>query len=203
LPAFKDITPFIPNKYYHWYMRLCAGWDCAKDRLEDYKERHHIVPRSIGGGNRKSNLDSLSFRKHFLAHWLLTKCTEGKARVQMLGALHRMIGSGEKQVISGWQFAIAKLANVKMNADPEVKAAAAGRLKALHADPEYAARHVARMKALHADPEFAAKRDDLSSQIASREKPASASNGCLQRIHERMAEPPTLDGRVPAGGRKA
>jgi hypothetical protein len=36
-------------------------------------EKHHIVPRSMGGNNKKDNLVALSLRLHFLAHWLLWK----------------------------------------------------------------------------------------------------------------------------------
>lgn len=44
----------------------------AKTRkLECYKEKHHIIPRCIGGGNEKSNIVELTAREHFLCHWLL------------------------------------------------------------------------------------------------------------------------------------
>jgi hypothetical protein len=39
--------------------------------LETYTEVHHIVPRSEGGTNEKSNLVKLTAREHFIAHWLL------------------------------------------------------------------------------------------------------------------------------------
>lgn len=46
--------------------------DRAKERtLEDYREKHHIVPKSLGGGNEKSNLVELTAREHFICHWLL------------------------------------------------------------------------------------------------------------------------------------
>lgn len=38
-----------------------------------YFERHHIIPKCLGGNNRKDNLILLTFREHFLAHWLLVK----------------------------------------------------------------------------------------------------------------------------------
>lgn len=37
----------------------------------EYYETHHIVPRSMGGGNEKSNLVSLTGKEHYIAHWLL------------------------------------------------------------------------------------------------------------------------------------
>jgi hypothetical protein len=36
-----------------------------------YVEKHHIVPRSEGGSDDKSNLVELYPREHFVAHWLL------------------------------------------------------------------------------------------------------------------------------------
>jgi hypothetical protein len=36
-------------------------------------ERHHIVPRCLGGSNRKDNLVYLTAREHFLAHKLLVR----------------------------------------------------------------------------------------------------------------------------------
>ena len=43
-------------------------------------ERHHIIPRSIGGTDDPSNLVDVTYRHHFILHWLLTKLTphEGK-----------------------------------------------------------------------------------------------------------------------------
>lgn len=39
--------------------------------LNGYLEKHHIVPRSMGGSNDKDNIVSLTAREHFIAHWLL------------------------------------------------------------------------------------------------------------------------------------
>jgi hypothetical protein len=36
-------------------------------------ELHHIVPKCMGGSNEKENLVLLTYREHFIAHWLLTK----------------------------------------------------------------------------------------------------------------------------------
>ena len=38
-----------------------------------YYESHHIMPKSLGGDNDKSNLVLLTAREHFVAHRLLTK----------------------------------------------------------------------------------------------------------------------------------
>lgn len=44
----------------------------AKSRqLEGYKEKHHILPKCLGGKDDKDNLVELTAREHFLCHRLL------------------------------------------------------------------------------------------------------------------------------------
>ena len=48
--------------------------DRAKGRTPDkngYYETHHIIPKCMGGDNTKSNKVKLTYREHFIAHWLL------------------------------------------------------------------------------------------------------------------------------------
>lgn len=40
---------------------------------DEYKECHHIIPRSLGGNNNDENLVNLSAKEHFVCHLLLTK----------------------------------------------------------------------------------------------------------------------------------
>lgn len=42
-------------------------------KSECYCERHHIIPRCMGGGNSKVNLVNLTAKEHFVAHHLLHK----------------------------------------------------------------------------------------------------------------------------------
>lgn len=39
--------------------------------LTGYTERHHIIPKCMGGDDSMENLISLTAREHFIAHWLL------------------------------------------------------------------------------------------------------------------------------------
>ncbi len=44
----------------------------AKNRtLEGYKEKHHVIPKCLGGSNEKFNIVELTAREHFICHWLL------------------------------------------------------------------------------------------------------------------------------------
>lgn len=40
---------------------------------EVYTEKHHIVPKCLGGGNEKSNLTVLTAKEHFLVHYILAE----------------------------------------------------------------------------------------------------------------------------------
>lgn len=51
-----------------------------------YFERHHILPRSLGGGNEPENLIRLTPEDHLFAHMLLAKVHGGK----MWAAVHAM-----------------------------------------------------------------------------------------------------------------
>ena len=51
------------------YERLISR---ARDRILDgYRERHHILPRCMGGGDEPENLVELTAREHWFAHKLL------------------------------------------------------------------------------------------------------------------------------------
>lgn len=41
--------------------------------IDGYVEKHHIIPKSMGGSNNLSNIVKLTAREHFVAHWLLFK----------------------------------------------------------------------------------------------------------------------------------
>lgn len=40
---------------------------------EIYGEKHHIIPKCLGGSNKKENLVRLTAREHYIAHLLLAK----------------------------------------------------------------------------------------------------------------------------------
>jgi len=54
-------------------------------------ETHHIIPKSLGGGNEAENLAVLTPREHFICHWLLTKMVQGKDEWKMMNALGFMM----------------------------------------------------------------------------------------------------------------
>ena len=79
---------FLNNKYKTWHDNIISK---AKNRtLIGYKEVHHILPKSLGGNNDKSNLVELTAREHFIVHMLLCKFTKGEAKRSMLYAFKCM-----------------------------------------------------------------------------------------------------------------
>lgn len=61
------------KKIYDQLVEKCRVRGLDKSALKGYYEKHHIVPRSLGGDNSKDNLVLLSGREHFVAHMLLWK----------------------------------------------------------------------------------------------------------------------------------
>jgi hypothetical protein len=110
LTAWRQTDPvFIDNKYHRWYDELMAK-AAARGPIKDYTEKHHIIPKSINNDHRQSNLVRLTFREHFLAHWLLTKFTCGWALTKMRRAMSQMCHARiqPQRIVTSWQFAKAK-----------------------------------------------------------------------------------------------
>lgn len=87
---------FIQNKYYTWYFNI-VNRALQRDVDLSYTELHHIIPKSLGGSNEKSNIVKLSGREHFICHFLLTKFTTGQAYYKMLCACRCMKRSRKYQ----------------------------------------------------------------------------------------------------------
>lgn len=68
-----------------------------RSKKDDYYETHHIVPRSMGGTNQKTNLVLLTAREHYIVHLLLVRCVEKHNTYKMIAALARF----KKQAESG------------------------------------------------------------------------------------------------------
>jgi hypothetical protein len=74
---------FIVNKYTQIYNTLIER---AKSRTlfkDLYTEKHHIIPRSLGGDNSPNNIAILTAKEHYICHLLLIRITEGPNRTKM------------------------------------------------------------------------------------------------------------------------
>lgn len=97
------------TKHEKWYDAIM---DRARYRdLDGHGEWHHVLPKALGGDDDPRNLVQLTYREHFLAHWLLVKFTEGRDRAKMACALHAMtLSANGTRIVAGWQFEAAKRA---------------------------------------------------------------------------------------------
>lgn len=78
---------FLQNKFTRLYFQIIKKYHNTSDTFE----KHHIIPKSLGGSNDKSNIANLPHRVHFIVHKILPKITEGKDRVKMNFALYQMM----------------------------------------------------------------------------------------------------------------
>jgi hypothetical protein len=79
---------FNENKYSKWYFRIINK---AQDRIEvdGYTEKHHIIPKSLGGANNKTNIVKLTGREHFVVHLLLIRMVKPEDVYRMVHAIIR------------------------------------------------------------------------------------------------------------------
>lgn len=88
---------FIDNKYTRWYYNIINA-AVSRGSQTDYTEKHHIIPRSLGGTNSLSNLAKLTAKEHFICHRLLTKMVyEDTAKIKMHNAAFQMTVKSSNQ----------------------------------------------------------------------------------------------------------
>jgi hypothetical protein len=95
---------FLNNKYNRWYYQIINN---AQDRpVIGYTEKHHILPRSLGGTDDISNIVKLSAREHFVCHLLLTKITTGEDLIKMQHAVGKFIqvAPGQDRSFTSWEY---------------------------------------------------------------------------------------------------
>lgn len=75
-----------------------------KQMLDGYFEKHHIIPKCLGGSNDKDNLVLLTAREHFICHYLLTKIYKN---IYKLWTAYFLLS--KKNKVTSKQYEIAKL----------------------------------------------------------------------------------------------
>lgn len=106
-----SVNTYLCNKYTRWYYNIIHR---AQSRVTtEYTEKHHILPKSLGGSNDRTNLVRLTAREHFVCHLLLTKmCANHHNRYKMLYAFTAMawiqnIGEG-RYSLNSYQYEYAR-----------------------------------------------------------------------------------------------
>lgn len=77
-------------------------------RLTGYVERHHIVPRSMGGGDEASNIIALTPEDHFFAHLLLAKAHGGKMSAALYCMLQRTKMHWGRRTVARGRYGLAQ-----------------------------------------------------------------------------------------------
>jgi hypothetical protein len=87
----------------------------AKNRkLTTYKEKHHIIPKCMGGSNKKENLVELTAREHYIAHLLLVKIYPNNSKLKY--AMWAMInGWQSNSIIRDYKISSRMYEIIKMN----------------------------------------------------------------------------------------
>lgn len=96
------------DKYLERYNKLISHY---KNKItEGYVEKHHIIPKCLGGTNELSNLVALSPRAHFIAHYLLHRAYP--ENVKLAQAFGMMVVNNPKQnrVCSSRMYGLARTA---------------------------------------------------------------------------------------------
>jgi len=95
--VYSDLTNInnCMNKYENWYNQITSN---GKKYREPGLERHHIIPRSLGGTDDIENITFITPREHFVCHWLLIKIhPAGEGHWKMLNALRMMRAENPNQ----------------------------------------------------------------------------------------------------------
>jgi hypothetical protein len=87
---------FIKNKYTTYYYRIVEN--ATTRSIDGYTEKHHIIPRCLGGDDSPDNLVRLTGHEHFVCHLLLTKMLDGRLKHKAVKAARMMATTaGPKQ----------------------------------------------------------------------------------------------------------
>lgn len=81
---------YLPNKYTTWYNNIIQQAQSRVLSADTYTEKHHIIPRSLGGADNTDNLVRLTAKEHFICHLLLVKMTSGLHKRSMAYAAWKM-----------------------------------------------------------------------------------------------------------------
>ena len=104
---------FIENKYTRTYFAIINKAQTRILLQDIYTEKHHIIPKSLGGNNSKPNLVILTSREHFIVHWLLTKMTNSNNKHKMVNALRMMRAENPSQTRYATKITSRVYANLK------------------------------------------------------------------------------------------
>lgn len=94
----------------HYQKLIETRKNLKRNKKNEFFEKHHIIPKCIGGSDKKENLILLTPKEHFIAHLLLTQMYTGKEKAKMCYAFFTMCmcNNNQNRKISAKQFELAK-----------------------------------------------------------------------------------------------
>lgn len=104
---------FLNNKYNKWYYTIIKN---AQNRTLDssvYVEKHHIIPKCMGGLDDQTNIAILTAREHFVCHRILIKMVDNLYyKRKMEHALGKFVQENNKQLrnLNSRQYEVARKA---------------------------------------------------------------------------------------------
>lgn len=112
---------FLPNNHTDKYYSIINQYKkdqyntTTKADINGYCEKHHIIPKSLGGSNAKCNTVFLSAKDHFRCHQLLVLMTEGEAKSKMWSGLWRMMNKQSKNQNRDYDFTSLEYEEARIN----------------------------------------------------------------------------------------
>jgi len=101
--------------YQRIYDKLIFRAICRQDspsKLTGYTEKHHVVPKSMGGSNKKVNLVALTPREHYIAHHLLYKIHRNSSMAHAWFMMCTMKSDNQERYdVKSWQYESARKAH--------------------------------------------------------------------------------------------
>ena len=136
--------------YRKHYGALVERARCRK--LNGYVEKHHVLPRCLGGGDEAENLVELTAEEHYIAHQLLVKMYPGVRDLVL--ALNMMtispIGRRNNNRRYGWvKRALSAVTSERFKGhewSSEQNAARSASVKTLWNDPDFRTKMITAMR---------------------------------------------------------
>lgn len=146
---------FIKNKYYKCYFNIIYRAKSRKLSTDVYVEKHHILPKSLGGNNLPENIVKLTAREHFICHLLLLRFTTGQSRHKMVFASMRLARGKNTDN------------RIKLNSRcyEHLKLLWSIAQKAHWADPNYRQNQIEKHKKIYDNPEYRKHLSDIQKQL--------------------------------------
>ena len=145
--------------YNKLYSRFIESIPLRSKKTEPGHEVHHILPKSLGGSNRKDNLVKLTHEEHLKAHEYLAKMYRGESKTKMeiaLGAMKSDRTIQRKASLKLWKQDSYRQRQVEVHKEyaKNNRDEYSNEMKRRWQDPEFRAKILASRRKVYDDPEW-------------------------------------------------